>query len=254
VTCPACGGRGYTVSEHSDEHGVYQDSYECEECRHDLSETCACCGHWHGAHHEDQDGVRMHCEAAGCRCPEYTTIEDVMIDEHVRRIAMRDAARVACRRLRLERDDARRQLAVAVRERDDLTGALTLCRAERDLAQTAVRSERARADALARELATCLEEQRVLASDVAEVEAERDDARLRLDEALREQAPREPKPHWASRWEDGDIVEEDRTRLHAYSSDHCIRVSKDQQSLLLIADDALALIARHYPELLRGGK
>lgn len=121
MTCPACGGRGYTVSEHSDEHGVYQDSYECEECRHYLSETCACCGHWHGAHHEDQDGVRMHCEAAGCRCPEYTTIEDVMIDKHVRRIAMRDAARVACRRLRLERDEARKD-AASNRRRVELFG------------------------------------------------------------------------------------------------------------------------------------
>ena len=174
--------------------------------------------------------------------------------EQVAEVVGEPVATPAVEVLRLERDDARRQLAVAVRE-----------------------SERARADGLARELAECLEDDglarelaecleddglaREPASDVAKSAAQHDAARLQLDaarlqldEALREQAPRrEPKPHWASRWEDGDIVEEDRTRLHAYSS-HCIRVSKDQQSLLLIADDALALIARHWPELLRGGK
>lgn len=146
-----------------------------------------------------------------------------------------------------EADELRQELVRDGAEINRLRAALRSTESERDEA-------RKRADGLARELAECLEEQRTTRGELATALEQLDDTRLQLDEALRGQAPREPKPHWASRWEDGDIVEEDRTRLHAYSSDHCIRVEKDQQSLLLIADDALALIARHYPELMLGGK
>lgn len=149
--------------------------------------------------------------------------------------------RDVARRERDEADKRVKRLAEELREETErcreLEEALLLERAS-------VHADRARADELAVELESS-------AAERAALEAELDDVRLRLDEALRERAPREYSLEDGSWWEDG-AIRWDTASLHA--DGELLVVEYDGDKHYAMPQDCLALIARHWPELLRGGK
>ncbi len=146
---------------------------------------------------------------------------------------------------RRERDEADKRVKQLVEELREETQRCRELEEALLLERASVHADRARADELAAELESS-------ATERTELEAELDDTRLKLDEALHGQAPREYPLDSGSRWDGDDVVDGAGMRLSRCVG--LLKVDLDSETVYVHPRGALALIAKHWPELLRGGR